>query len=84
MNAEQLIKSKGKAKELFDNFYDLDEFDVKCSAYCNGGYIEKAAAARKCALILVEEIINDIDATSPFEIERLDYWQKVKSEIEKL
>lgn len=39
---------------------------------------------KQCALIAVDELISDTDASSPFEELRLKFWQEVKSEIEKL
>lgn len=40
--------------------------------------------AKQCALLTVDELILDTDASSPFEELRLKFWQEVKSEIEKL
>jgi len=40
--------------------------------------------AKLCALIAVDEIINDCDASSPFETTRLAYWNEVKTEINNL
>ena len=44
----------------------------------------RAKSAKQCALIAVAEIIDDGNASSPFEEYRLMYWQEVKKEIEKL
>lgn len=38
--------------------------------------------AKKCALVAVGELINDCDASSPFEVERLEYWALVKDYLE--
>jgi hypothetical protein len=35
-------------------------------------------------LIAVDEMINDCDASSPFETTRFEYWQQVKIEINNL
>lgn len=40
--------------------------------------------SKQCALIAVDELINDCDASSPFEVERLKWWQQVKTEIQNL
>jgi len=43
--------------------------------------------AKKCALIAVDEMINEIkefDDEFGFSESRLNYWQEVKEEIEKL
>lgn len=68
---------KEKAEDLWLGFYEL----LPDSVYSNEG---AKAEAKKYALICVEEIINDTDSSSPFEGERLNYWQSVKTEIEKL
>ena len=38
--------------------------------------------AKKCALVAVDELINDCDASSPFEVARLEYWKGVKTALE--
>ena len=35
--------------------------------------------AKQCAKIAVDELINDCDASSPFEQQRLKFWNDVKS-----
>jgi len=40
--------------------------------------------SKQCALMTVHELINDCDASSPFEEQRLTFWIEVKAEIEKL
>ena len=34
--------------------------------------------AKQCAKIAVDELINDCDASSPFEQQRLKFWNDVK------
>jgi hypothetical protein len=63
---------KEKAKELVYKFDDTMEFSTP------------QRFAKQCALIAVDEILKDCDASSPFEIERINYWQEVKEEIGKL
>jgi hypothetical protein len=71
---------KEKADELFDKYYSVKWHNGKkvCSM--------SKQAAKDCALIAVDEIINthllsekDIFGTHP-----VDYWNEVKQEIEKL
>ena len=40
--------------------------------------------AKECSLIAVGELINDTNASSPFEVERLIYWNEVKNQIQSL
>ena len=62
---------KEKAIELFDKY---DSFLYK--EYNN-------LEAKKCALIAVDEILNN-DGFTKFDYYLTEYWQEVKSEIEKL
>lgn len=69
---------KEKAKELVEK-YDCINFEI--SAYKN--WVE---AAKQCALIAVDEILEIINETMILvDIESdYDYWQEVKQEILKL
>jgi uncharacterized protein YutE (UPF0331/DUF86 family) len=62
-----------KAKELVNKMYNC-ELDI--SYY----------AAKQCALIAVDEIINTVDMCIPYQNEEtyVNYWQEVKKEIELL
>lgn len=67
---------KEKAEELYNQFYGqtptrMDELQIE----------EDKRFAKQCALIAVEELINDCDATSPFEEQRLKFWNDVKLEL---
>ncbi len=72
------MKPKEKAKELYDNFYEL--------------YPEQDAQfiAKECALIAVNEILSAVNVTTGNAAQgRLvnqlnSYFQQVKQEIEKL
>lgn len=67
------MEAKEKAKELFDKMYQVkDEM---------GGYPMCFDTATQCVLIAVDELINDTDASSPFEIERINFWNEVKTEL---
>ena len=64
-----------KAKELFDKYcYAIRTEET------DSGYFTNIIYAKNCALIAVEEILNNgFDFTDEYE-----YWQEVKTEIEKL
>jgi hypothetical protein len=62
---------KEKAKELYTTYIDYTYGDFNC---------------KQCALIAVDEILEDnVDDMSEelFDI-RIEYWQSVKQEIQKL
>lgn len=70
-----------KAKELINKMYQVNDI--------MGNYPMCFDTSKKCALILVDEIILELDDL--FEMERApcinsswEYWQQVKLEIEKL
>jgi hypothetical protein len=83
---------KEKAKEIKDKMWKY----AFCPEYANEihlgleeGSISKEGewenyCAKQCALIAVDDILQDCDASSPFEVKRIEYWQEVKKEIEKL
>ena len=81
---------KEKAIQLFDNFYDkIEDIEVKCGQYCQGGFIDKEQPAKQCALIAVDEIIKNMEGKEPDYQEKtywhpIDYWQQVKTEIKNL
>jgi hypothetical protein len=62
---------KEKAEELVNKMFDYTEATYQ--------------AAKQCALIAVDEIINTIEFSSQVdELSKTNYWQEVKQEIEKL
>jgi hypothetical protein len=68
---------KEKAGELVDKFSDLEDGEM---------YIGKA---KQCALIAVDEILKSVPKQPSISItmphfEATVYWEKVKSELEKL
>ena len=65
---------KEKAKELFEKMLSQQS------------NIEELYDAKQCALITVDEILNDdwYITTQEDLIKRKEYWQGVKQEIEKL
>ena len=66
---------KEKAKELVDKMWNIDE------RYGSIGFHE----AKQCALVAVDEILDAVD-WHEFETpnEELNYWNKVKHEIDQL
>lgn len=65
---------KKKAQELFDKYYIIcQEFteEIQCSIQ-----------AEQCALVAVDQIIDDMHRR--YEIVDYRYWQEVKDEIEKI
>lgn len=70
-----MSEAKEKAKELFDKYcYAIRTEET------DSGYFTNIIYAKNCALIAVEEILNNgFDFTDESE-----YWQEVKTEIEKL
>ena len=71
------MKAKDKAKELVFRFGKIDHINNRCLPF---------KQAKQCALIAVDEMINDLDAyiDSHYHDERMSYWENVRSEIEKL
>ena len=75
---------KDKAKELFDKYCHAIRTEE-----CDDGYFTNVVHAKRCALIAVDEILEEL-----FEVlmvtaisyinKHIDYWQEVKKEIEKL
>ena len=50
-----------------------------------GGAFTDWELAKKCALIAVDEILNNLSLISTIEeMTALEYWQEVKTEIEKI
>ena len=71
---------KEKCDELFEKYYE-------CNFYTFGFYCK--STAKKCGLICVDEIIEELDfiselMTSNYDWHRNKYWQEVRTEIEKL
>jgi hypothetical protein len=71
---------KEKAKELI-HYYIKELLSAKHSI--NGFVINDLA--KQCALIAVDEIINDYNTfPNSFKSKHTSYWEEVKNEIEKL
>jgi len=74
---------KEKAKELIQKYNELPEecscYEYMCICFRMGDYY-----AKKCALIAVEEILNNKSFLISITLQDINYWQEVKQEIEKL
>jgi len=73
-----MITPKEKAKELFDK---MSSQTYSYQPYAGAHYsVEEIGweAGKKCALILVDGLIENTDRAE------VEYWNQVKSEIEKL
>lgn len=89
------MEEKEKAVELFDKFYDLTPLDVSTNdtvSQANNKILKDRAIAKQCALICVDEILEATKikqhtmsrSTIQFKWVYSEFWQKVKTEIEKL
>ena len=78
---------KEKAEELVDKYYNILPFDkyvITKDEDLSWEYNDWEEA-KKCALIAVDEILNTIEYSSQAdELSKVNYWQEVKQEIEKL
>jgi hypothetical protein len=76
------MTAKEKAIELYNNFYNTSSHPHHVES--------RQQIAKQCALIAVDEIIEqyEFDVVSDVEnkrfIAKLNYWDEVKKEIEKL
>jgi hypothetical protein len=85
---------KEKAREIFEEMLDkVTDFEVDCYTYCYGGTPDYKGIAKTAALYSVDLVIQAnpykfIEAgdsfSTPYSYPNSDYWQEVKSEIEKL
>lgn len=66
-----------KARELFQIY-----LNILLDAESDKQEIDEAA--KKCALIAVDEILKAVESDWSFMEVRQDYWREVKQEIEKL
>lgn len=70
---------KEKANDLVNKFFEFDFNEFLSDEEC----------AKQCALICVNEIIEELDfiselMTSNYDWHRNKYWQEVKQELEKI
>ena len=70
------MKTRDKAKELVENF----SYSVGDIPECNIDY-----RAKQCALICVDEMLFELeDIEDGYRMDRVEYWEEVKQELEKL
>jgi hypothetical protein len=74
------MNSKEKAKELWTDF--LGCLIRTSNTYTDNGFIEEQA--KQCALIAVDEILNNYYKNHFQTGKKIDYWKEVKKEIELL
>lgn len=77
------MKPKEKAEELFDKYFNQMRMPSDCEGcmQCVDRCNNMVYVAKKYALIAVDEIINVLNSDiNPL----VNYWYKVKEEIEKL
>ena len=68
---------KEKAKELVDRFKKLDTTFDGVDVLCH--------EAKQCALICVNKILHELEEEEDgYRMDRVEYWEQVKQEIEKL
>tara|TARA_R110000782_G_scaffold257430_1_gene346703 strand:- start:33 stop:245 length:213 start_codon:yes stop_codon:yes gene_type:complete len=70
------MNPKEKAKELLDKFYNIDLDSEMCD-----DFTMKIFYAQRCALICVNEVIDDRSKRGQINF---TYWKEVKKEINKL
>ena len=72
---------KQKAQKLVDKFMTIDS-----DSEMFDGFKMKQFYAQRCALIAVDEVLNDdwYIATLEYLIARKEYWEEVKQEINNL
>ena len=72
---------KEKAKELINIYLDITKRSLDIE-----GWFYDVDIAKQCALIAVDELLNNFlsNRTTKYGRERYHFWQVVKQEIEKL
>ena len=78
---------KEKASNLVDKFLDLDNYNnLNLDLFCDECGMSNEAA-KICALIAVDEMINffiNLSNEGFTFYSSIEYWQEIKTEIEKL
>ena len=73
------MKAKDKAEELFNKYCYAIRTEETDSAYWTN-----IIYAKNCALIAVDEILNKKNFLISIPLKDIEYWNKVKKEIEKM
>jgi hypothetical protein len=72
-----------KAKELIDTYIDIENYkNLNLDLFCDECGMNEQSA-KYCAIIAVDEILKEIDNTT-LSLVQTEYWQEVKTQIEKL
>ena len=77
---------QGKAKELVDKMYNTPHCGIEhfpSKHYCDCSEMN-FFQAKQCALIAVDECLVAVESDWGFMQRRIEFWQQVKKEIEKL
>jgi hypothetical protein len=70
-----------KAKELVEKFMEY----AYVPWYCGSDELTQEEAAKQCALLAVEEIVNECDKYfEAISKDRKTYWEEVKEKIKQL
>lgn len=75
------MTARKKAQELFEKYWSL-KWQVHKTTRTYKQEMMSKSAAKQCALIAVDEIINHCSQVEPFL--GVDYWREVKTELLKL
>jgi hypothetical protein len=75
------MEAKDKAKKLIDKFLKFVDWNDLINDCTNREWAIRNA--KQCALIAVDEIIEIFEDTNGYDF-RLDFWQEVKEEINKI
>jgi hypothetical protein len=79
---QKFINPKEKAKELIDKYSNIE---IQIGGQYDGYMSMDKAEAKECALFVVKEIIEELkefDTMDGYSVARMDFWDKVKSELE--
>jgi hypothetical protein len=73
------MNTKIKAKEIFDKYC----YAIRTNED-DDGFFTNVIQAKNCALISIDEILNDyLNSTYPKDLS-IKYWNEIKEEIQKL
>ena len=79
---QKFTNPKEKAKELVDKYSNIE---IQTGGQYDGYISMIKADAKECALFAVNEIreeLKEFDTMDGYSIDRIDFWDKVKSELE--
>ena len=73
------MNAKEKAKELVEKYLKLE---IEIGGEFDGYLTMKMHDAKECALITVDEIINSRPAITDSQVDYINFWSNVKSELQ--